>query len=296
MLGYQLWSAAQEHMARSSSRRPHEYVQANDSRLGAAIRARATCSSGSTVPPAPAPVARRLVTLAHGAGGKSSAAWWTPCSSRRSATQLEHSVTPRSLNLPVGERLAISTDSYVVQPRRFPGGSIGQLAVHGTINDLAVSGAVRNGCRRPSSSRRDSRSPNSAKSSPTWRSRGRGRRADRHRRHEGRRQGRGRRLLHFHRRCGRHPRGPAAVGAASVRPGDKVLLSGTIGDHGMAVMLARGDLAIEADIASDTAPVSTNWWSCCLTAAPSTRWMRDATRGGVGTVGQRTGQGLAVSR
>jgi hydrogenase expression/formation protein HypE len=68
-----------------------------------------------------------------------------------------------------------------------------------------------------------------------------------------------------------------------VQPGDKVLLSGTIGEHGMAVMLARGDLAIDADIASDTAPVN-ELVEALLEAAPSTRWMRDATRGGVGTV------------
>ena len=68
-----------------------------------------------------------------------------------------------------------------------------------------------------------------------------------------------------------------------VRAGDKVLLSGTIGEHGMAVMLARGDLAIDADIASDTAPVNA-LVEVLLAAAPSTRWMRDATRGGVGTV------------
>ncbi|OWL93645.1 hydrogenase expression/formation protein HypE, partial [Mycolicibacterium peregrinum] len=68
-----------------------------------------------------------------------------------------------------------------------------------------------------------------------------------------------------------------------VRPGDKVLLSGTMGEHGMAVMLARGDLAIDADIQSDTAPVH-GLVEALLQAAPSTRWMRDATRGGVGTV------------
>jgi hydrogenase expression/formation protein HypE len=61
------------------------------------------------------------------------------------------------------------------------------------------------------------------------------------------------------------------------------MLSGTIGEHGMAVMLARGDLAIDADIASDTAPVH-ELVEALLAAAPSTRWMRDATRGGVGTV------------
>ncbi len=62
-----------------------------------------------------------------------------------------------------------------------------------------------------------------------------------------------------------------------------MLCSGTMGDHGTAVMLARGDLAIEADIASDTAPLN-GLVEDLLERAPSTRWLRDATRGGVGTV------------
>lgn len=85
------------------------------------------------------------------------------------------------------------------------------------------------------------------------------------------------------------------LSAESVRPGDKVLLSGSMGDHGMAVMLARGDLAIEADIRSDTASVSP-LVELLLAAAPATRWLRDPTRGGVGTVCNELAQacGLAV--
>src|ERR1019366_10139422 len=64
---------------------------------------------------------------------------------------------------------------------------------------------------------------------------------------------------------------------------DRVLISGTIADHGMAVMLARGDLALEAELKSDTAPV-TGLVEALFSAAPSTRWLRDPTRGGVGTV------------
>jgi hydrogenase expression/formation protein HypE len=70
---------------------------------------------------------------------------------------------------------------------------------------------------------------------------------------------------------------------ARVRPGDKVLLSGTLADHGMAVTLARGDLGLAADIHSDTAPVS-GAVEALLAAAPGTRWMRDPTRGGLGTI------------
>ena len=73
------------------------------------------------------------------------------------------------------------------------------------------------------------------------------------------------------------------LGPERVRPGDVVLVSGTIADHGMAVMLARGDLALEADIRSDTAPLGA-LVSDLLAAAPGTRWLRDPTRGGVGTV------------
>jgi hydrogenase expression/formation protein HypE len=73
------------------------------------------------------------------------------------------------------------------------------------------------------------------------------------------------------------------LGPERVRAGDVVLLSGTMADHGMAVMLARGDLALEADIRSDTAAVS-ELVEAVLAAAPGTRWLRDPTRGGVGTV------------
>jgi hydrogenase expression/formation protein HypE len=85
------------------------------------------------------------------------------------------------------------------------------------------------------------------------------------------------------------------LGPALVRPGDKVIVSGPIAAHGMAVMLARGDLAIEADIRSDTAPVNL-LCEALQAAAPQTRWMRDATRGGLGTVCNELAQtsGLGV--
>jgi hydrogenase expression/formation protein HypE len=73
------------------------------------------------------------------------------------------------------------------------------------------------------------------------------------------------------------------IGPEHVMPGDVVLLSGNMADHGMAVMLARGDLMLEADIRSDTASLG-QLVESLLAAAPSTRWMRDPTRGGVATV------------
>ena len=83
-----------------------------------------------------------VVTLAHGAGGKASAAlldavFLPAFAADAAAAQTDAAV----LALPSGERLAFSTDSYVVKPLRFPGGSVGHLAVHGTVNDLAMMGA-----------------------------------------------------------------------------------------------------------------------------------------------------------
>jgi AIR synthase related protein, N-terminal domain len=83
-----------------------------------------------------------VVTLAHGAGGKASAALVDAVFLEAFRNdELEQLGDAAALLTPSGERLAFSTDSYVVSPRRFPGGSIGHVAVHGTINDLAVSGA-----------------------------------------------------------------------------------------------------------------------------------------------------------
>ncbi len=225
-----------------------------------------------------------VVTLAHGAGGKSSAALMDAVFLQAFRNpELEQLGDAAVLTLPSGERLAFSTDSYVVQPLRFPGGSIGNLAVHGTVNDLAVSGAV-----------------------PQWISAGfvieegfdinllRRIVADM----QSSAQAAGVQIVTGDTKVvgkgaadglyintagvGVIPKG-RSLGPQFVRAGDRVIVSGTIGEHGMAVMLARGELAIEADVESDTAPVN-GLVEALLAAAPGTRWMRDATRGGVATV------------
>ncbi|NMO02815.1 hydrogenase expression/formation protein HypE [Gordonia sp. TBRC 11910] len=225
-----------------------------------------------------------VVTMAHGAGGKSSAALVDAVFVEAFRNpELEQLGDAAVLAPTAGERLAFSTDSYVVQPLMFPGGSIGHLAVHGTVNDLAVTGAK-----------------------PRWLSAA-------FVIEEGFDIGRLRRIVEDMSESaamagvcivtgdtkvvgngaadglyintagvGTIPEG-RRLGPDNVRAGDRILVSGTIGEHGMAVMLARGELAIEADIESDTAPVN-RLVDAMLTAAPSTRWMRDATRGGVGTV------------
>ena len=236
------------------------------------------------------------MTLAHGAGGKASAALVDAVFVEAFRNpHLESLGDGAVIALPGGQRLAMSTDSFVVQPLRFPGGSIGHLAVHGTLNDLAMAGAV-----------------------PSWLTAA-------FVLEEGFPIDELRQIVDDMADAARTadvqivtgdtkvvPRGAAdgmfitTAGAGivppgrelsphRVRPGDKVLASGTIGDHGMSVMLARGDLAIEADIRSDTAAV-TGLVERLLAAAPSTRWMRDPTRGGVGTACNELVQacGLAV--
>jgi hydrogenase expression/formation protein HypE len=235
-----------------------------------------------------------IVTLAHGAGGKASAALVDAVfleAFRNPA--LEALGDGAVIALPGGMRMAVSTDSFVVQPLRFPGGSIGHLAVHGTANDLAMAGAVPSWISAafvleegfPIAELKEIVADMAAAAA-----------------------GAGVQIVTGDTKV--VPKGAAdgvfittaGVGivpagrefsASSVRPGDKVLMSGSMGDHGMAVMLARGDLAIEADIRSDTAAVSP-LVEALLDSAPSTRWLRDPTRGGVGTVCNELAQAADV--
>ena len=225
-----------------------------------------------------------VVTLAHGAGGKASAALidsvFVDAFSPGERAPLVDAATP---TLPSGERLAFSTDSFVVQPRHFPGGSIGHLAVHGTVNDLAVMGArpawlstafvIEEGFEitelRVIVEHMAAAAAAAGVAIVTGDTKVVGRGAA-----DG--------LYITTAGVGVLP-ADRRLGADLVQPGDVVLVSGTLADHGMAVMLARGDLALEADIRSDTAPLA-GLVEVVLSAAPSTRWMRDPTRGGVATI------------
>ncbi len=225
-----------------------------------------------------------VITLAHGAGGKASAALvdavFVEAFSTGDPTPLADSAT---LSLAGGQRLAFTIDSFVVQPRHFPGGSIGHLAVHGTVNDLAVAGAhpswlsaafvIEEGFAiaelREIAAHMADAAALAGVAIVTGDTKVVGRGAA-----DG--------LYITTAGVGVIPV-ERSLGAELVRPGDVVLLSGTMADHGMAVMLARGDLMLDADIRSDTAPLG-EIVAAVLAAAPSTRWMRDPTRGGVATV------------
>ena len=222
-----------------------------------------------------------VVTLAHGAGGKATRALVEGLFLEELRNPVLEPLGDAALVELEGTRLAFTTDSYVVKPIFFPGGSIGDLAVNGTVNDLAVAGAV-----------------------PLWLSAGfvieEGfpvadlRRVARDM--AGAAEAAGVAIATGDTKV--VERGNAdglyvnttGVGALApgvdVRPdrvqaGDRVLLSGTLGDHGMAVMIARGDLRLEADIESDTAPV--HELAAALLELGGVRWMRDPTRGGLAT-------------
>lgn len=224
------------------------------------------------------------ITLAHGAGGKASAALleavFGPAFDAEPPGERPDAAL---LALPSGERLAFTTDSYVVKPLRFPGGSIGHLAVNGTVNDLAVVGArplavsaafVLEEGFAVSELREIVADMAAAASAAGVRIvTGDTKVVDR-----GAADG----MYVTTAGVGSVPAGRSLT-ASSVREGDVVIVTGPIGDHGMAVMLARGDLALEADIRSDTAPLH-EAAEALLLAAPSTRWLRDATRGGLATV------------
>jgi hydrogenase expression/formation protein HypE len=225
-----------------------------------------------------------VVTMAHGAGGKASAALvdavFMDAFRDGEPVPLADAAT---LAVPVGPRLAFTTDSFVVRPRRFPGGSLGHLAVHGTVNDLAVMGAhpawlsaafvIEEGLPVPELRAVVADMAEAAAAAGVAIVTGDTKVVDR-----GAADG----LYVTTAGVGVLPEG-RALGPELVRPGDVVLVSGTIADHGMAVMLARGDLALDADIRSDTAPLG-GLVTVLLEAAPSTRWLRDPTRGGVATV------------
>jgi hydrogenase expression/formation protein HypE len=225
-----------------------------------------------------------VITLAHGAGGKASAALVDAVFVEALANdQLTELADAATLPLPDGQRLAFSTDSFVVRPRRFPGGSIGHLAVHGTVNDLAMVGArpqwltaafvLEEGLAMAELRAVVADMATAAAAAGVTIVSGDTKVVDR-----GAADG----MYITTAGIGVIPTG-RRLAADLVRAGDVVLVSGTIADHGMAVMLARGDLALEADIRSDTAPLG-GLVEALLAAAPDTRWLRDPTRGGVGTV------------
>jgi hydrogenase expression/formation protein HypE len=179
-----------------------------------------------------------------------------------------------------GVRLALTTDAYVVHPRRFPGGDIGSLAVHGTVNDLAMAGArpcwlaaafvLEEGLALTELEAIVASMRAAAAAAGVTVVTGDTKVVDR---------GKGDGLFVTTSGVGVVPAG-VDVRPARVRPGDVVLLSGDVGRHGIAVLSVREGLAFETPVASDCAPLS-GLVAALVEAGVDTHCLRDPTRGGL---------------
>jgi hydrogenase expression/formation protein HypE len=223
------------------------------------------------------------IEMAHGAGGKAS---------RRLVEGLFAPLLFGSSSEPLGDaahldfdgtKIAITTDSFVVKPLTFPGGSIGELAVNGTVNDLAVSGAKAEAmvvtylleAGLPAAVlEAEVRAMGKAACTAGVTIAGGDTKVVEH--------GKADSMYITTTGIGR-PLPGLKIDARAVRPGDKILLSGPIGDHGITILLARGELDLEADLNSDTRSILPLVEVLAHEAGPGVRWMRDPTRGGVAT-------------
>jgi hydrogenase expression/formation protein HypE len=228
-------------------------------------------------------VREERITMSHGAGGKATQTLIEAVflsEFRNPSLEPLEDAARLTIN---GARLALTTDSYVVSPLFFPGGDIGDLAVNGTVNDLATSGAVplylsagfilEEGFPVEALSRIVASMSAAADAAGVQVVTGDTKVVE-----KGKADG-----------CYINTAGVGAIehdldlGVVNARPGDAIIVSGPIGDHGVTIMLARGELDIEADVVSDTAPLN-GLVASLLAATPGVHALRDATRGGVATI------------
>ena len=236
-------------------------------------------------PACPVPLSRyQQIVLGHGSGGKLSADLlqqvFLPALGNSVLSALEDQA---SLQIPAsdpGARLAFTTDSFVVKPLFFPGGDIGRLAVHGTVNDLAVGGAIpmylsaafilEEGLPIAHLTRIVASMRAACAESNVSIVTGDTKVVDR---------GKGDQVFIATSGIGVIPAG-RRLSVRNARPGDRIIVSGTIGDHGIAIMSVREGLEFETVLESDTASLA-GLTQAMLAACPRIRWMRDPTRGGV---------------
>jgi len=244
-----------------------------------------------------------VIRLSHGAGGRMmadlirqvfAAALDNPYlrqmadASVLDLASIAHRASPIADRSPEGDwrlairdmRLAISTDSFVVRPLFFPGGDIGSLAVHGTVNDVAMSGArplwltagfiLEEGLELAVLERVVHSMAEAARAAGVLVVAGDTKVVER---------GHGDGVYINTTGIGLLPDG-VEIGPERARPGDVVLLSGSVGDHGIAVLSQREGLGFETDLRSDSAPLN-GLVEALLAAAPHTHCLRDPTRGGL---------------
>lgn len=246
----------------------------------------------------PVPITRHeRITLGHGSGGKLTAELietvFLPAFHNEFLDRLDDQAV-LDIN---GSRLAFTTDSFVVTPIFFPGGDIGRLAINGTVNDLAMSGAkplylsvafileeglLMDELKRVVDSMRDA-----AAEAGVLLVTGDTKVVNR---------GKGDKIFINTTGVGIVER-PVRISADRARPGDAVIVSGYIGDHGMAILSERENLSFESDIVSDTAPLN-DLVDVMLGVTSEIHCLRDPTRGGVATtlneIASRSNTGIEI--
>jgi hydrogenase expression/formation protein HypE len=215
--------------------------------------------------------------MAHGAGGKAT------------QTLIEGLLAPafgmtELDDAGVAGDVLVTTDSFVVKPLRFPGGSIGELAVNGTVNDLAVAGArplaltlamiLEEGLDSGVLRAEVEAIAQAAREAGVAVVAGDTKVVER-----GHADG-----MYLATTGVGRPDPRASLSPQGLKPGDRVLLSGSIGEHGTAIMLARGEFELEAEVESDTRSLWPVADALLEAAGDGLRCMRDATRGGVASV------------
>ncbi len=224
------------------------------------------------------------IDLGHGAGGRAMAQLVSELFARAFSNDwLGRGDDAAVLPAPQGgERLVLATDSHVVSPLFFPGGDIGSLSVHGTINDLAVMGArplylaagfvLEEGFPLSELARIVDSMAAASRAAGVPVVTGDTKVVE---------QGKGDGVFITTTGVGALPAG-REIGGANARPGDVILVSGTLGDHGMAIMAQRESLAFDSEIVSDSAALH-GLVEALLEAVPGVRVLRDPTRGGLAT-------------
>lgn len=242
-------------------------------------------------------LARGTVDMSHGSGGKAMA-------------QLVHELFADAFANPLldqgndatgfemeGGRLVVTTDGFVVSPLFFPGGDIGSLAVHGTVNDVAMAGAVplyltagfilEEGFPLADLGRIVASMAAAAREAGVQIVAGDTKVVER---------GKGDGVFITTTGIGRVPAGVSPSGDRA-RPGDAILVSGMLGDHGVAIMSTRENLAFEAAVLSDSAALN-GLVAAMVAAAPDVHVLRDPTRGGLATtlneIAHQSGVGMVL--
>ena len=224
------------------------------------------------------------ITMAHGAGGRATQGLIEGLLVPALANEALQTLGDAGALSVDGAQLAFTTDAYVVKPLTFPGGCIGELAVNGTVNDLAVSGAqplalslsliLEEGLPAAELRAQVDAIARAATAAGVQIITGDTKVVER-----GHADGMYITTAGIGRR---DPR--ATLAPQSLTPGDKILLSGPIGEHGTAIMLARGEFELDAELQSDTCSLWHAADALLGTAGQGLRCMRDATRGGVASV------------